>query len=373
MFTRRIHILLGAVVALPLCVQAFTGALLVFEREIDTWLNARYFYVDPVGEPLSLQQQFDSLCTVYPDMRPHVYAVGLPIAPDQATTMLAKPNEEVGPRRGVRFFVNPYTGEVTGNQPYHSTLMGKVYNLHRTFWLPRWGKWITSTSALLTATLVITGYLLHWVTRRQADTKSRGPLLRLHRRVGKYFGPLVFVIALNGAAVTYMFLVVIFVYWASGTEMPKEMREGRSTQITEAPGSTRYTLDELIARANLDYPEAQPRLLLQPGRPDTAVTVILKKPHEPRDIGGTFVSMDPTTGEPIGLTDFTDGELGNRAVYWIIHSHKGTWGGYLAGSVGKQATRVLWIVTALAATMLAATAAVSFARRARSPASEPTE
>ncbi len=363
---RRIHVLIGVVIALPLCLQAFTGALLVFERETDTWLNRDLFYVEPTGTRLSPQEQFDAFVAEYPEMATPAYIMTLPVEPDHATLVLAKPYNEVGPRRGVRFFIDPYTGDVLGNQPYHSTLMGKLYDFHRTFWLPRWGRWVTSTSALLTASLVISGLVLYWTTRRNTTEAAETTwLLRVHRRTGKYFGPLVFVLALNGAAITYMFLVLPMVYRVSGTEMPRAMREGRSTSAPNPENLPRVSLDDLITRANQEFPDAQPRVLLQPGREETAVTVILKKKHELRDAGGTFVAMHPYTGEPMGVTDFTDGELGHRATYWIIHSHKGTWGGYFGGSSGKLASRVLWIVTALAATIIAATGGISWARRAK--------
>ena len=364
MAIRRIHVLGGLLVALPLLVQAFTGALLVFESEIDAWLNSEYFFVDPAGTPLTSEQQFDAFAEARPDMESHVYIMRLPQAANQATLMLAKPYDEIGPRRGVRFFVNPYTGEVGGDQPYHSTFMGKVYNLHRTFWLPRWGRWITSTSALLTSALAITGLLTYWVGRRSQQPTSEGLLIRLHRRAGLYFAPLVFVIALNGAGVTYRFLVIPFLYYASGTEMPKSMREGKSTRAPDLPGERRRSLDELIAAANEHFPEAEPKVLLQPRVADTAVTVILKKPHEPRDSGGTMVSMHPYTGQALGWTDFTDGEMGHQAVYWMLHLHKGTWGGIVAGEPGKLASQVAWIIAALVTCALVATGCVSWLRGA---------
>ncbi|MEM6484230.1 MAG: hypothetical protein AAF662_04515, partial [Pseudomonadota bacterium] len=98
----------------------------------------------------------------------------------------------------------------------------------------------------------------------------------------------------------------------------------------------------------------------QPSVPDTAVTVVLRKPHEPRSEGGTMVSMHAGAGEALGWTDFTDGAAGHRAIYWMHHLHKGTWGGKLAGEGGKLATRFLWLTTALVAASLAASGCVSW-------------
>lgn len=360
---RPAHRTIGLIIALPVLLQAATGTLLVFEPEIDRWLNGDQFYVEPTGTRLSVQAQFDAFSASKPEMERHVYIMRLPAAADEATVMLAKPYNEIGPRRGVRFFLDPYSGDVGDGQPYHTTLMGKVYNLHRTFWLPRWGRWITSTSAVLTATLAVSGLMLAiWPKAHNADlTESRW--LRLHRRLGVGMAPLVAVIALNGAAVTYMFVILPLLYLVTGTEMPREMREGRSTAFEEVDTADRKSLDELIAAANQEHPAAEPRVLLQPSVKGKAVTVVLRKPHEARSEGGTMIVMNPQSGLPFGTTDFTDGDLGHQAVYWLIHLHKGTWGGIYWGDRGKLATRILWVIVAASATILAATGAGAWCKR----------
>jgi len=196
--------------------------------------------------------------------------------------------------------------------------------------------------------------------------------LRLHRRLGLSVAPLVAVIALNGAAVTYLFVVIPLLYIATGTEMPEEMKQGRSTQVSEQEGVPRASLDRVVASAKSAYPEADPRVVLQPSVADTAITVVLRKPHEPRAEGGTFVAMHPQTVESLGTNDFTDGGLGNQAVYWLIHLHKGTWGGYFWGDRGKLATRIVWVFAAASAAIVAATGGYAWLSGGRRLSEEPT-
>ena len=75
-----------------------------------------------------------------------------------------------------------------------------------------------------------------------------------------------------------------------------------------------------------------------------------------------MVNVHPFTGETLGWTDFTDGDMGHQTVYWMLHLHKGTWGGILAGPGGKLATQIVWVVSAFVAAILAAIGVIGWRR-----------
>ncbi|MEM9457592.1 MAG: PepSY-associated TM helix domain-containing protein [Myxococcota bacterium] len=350
----RLHVVLGLLAFAVISIQGLTGALLVFEEDIDRWLNRDIVTVAARGEPLSLEAQLDRFAEQRSDMVRHVYAVRLPDTPRDATLLLAKPSAlDDGPRRGVRFMVDPYTGEILGTQRYGDTIMGMVYNLHRRLLLPPWGKWITSTSAIILMASALTGLVVAARRRRHSVRPPGRERSGVHRWVGRWFAPLVFVIAFNGFAVTYRFVLIPALYVVTNTEFPRSLEQRGLLPLPPNEGAPRRAVDELVALANEREPDATPRVVLQPRVEGRPVTVILQKPHETRDLGGTFQILDPHTGRTMERMDFTDGELGFRAVYWTIHLHKGTWGGLLLGRYGALATRILWIVVALMVPVLA--------------------
>lgn len=342
---QRIHIWLALIATIPWALQGLTGAILVFEPELDAWLHRDLFYAEPTesGDRLTLDEQFEVVRQQEPEIYASVYIIDASERPGVATRMLAKPGNEVGPNDGVRLFVDPYRGEVLGTQGYRETPMGMLYHFHRTFYLPRWGRWITSTSGILLMAGALTGVALFFLRRN-----PQGAYRRWHRRLGIMLAPLVFVIAANGVIVTYRFVVFPLIYAATGDESPKFAPQ--RLDVPEDP--KRITIAQAIATAKATEPEAEPKVILEPIRPGRPMTVMGRKPGEVRDTGGTFVSMNPYTGDLHGVTDFSDGSLGNQLVYATEHLHKGEWGAYF-GEEYKIYTRILWFFAAMSIPVLA--------------------
>lgn len=344
---RNLHVWLALIATIPWALQGLTGAILVFEPELDHWLNRGMMDVEPTSEAdrLDLDEQFDVVNQQHPELAPYVYGIDASDRPGIATRMLAKPEGEVGPEDGVRLFIDPYRGEVTGTQGYRDSTMGKLYHFHRTFYLPRWGRWITSTSALLLMAGALTGVILYFLKRKPTDTYRKW-----HARLGMAFAPLVFLIALNGVVVTYRFVVFPLLYVATGDEIPRGMIRPPKIEVPDNPA--RIGLEESIRIAEQAVPDARTTVILQPLRSDSTRTVMRKKPNEPRDVGGTFVTLNPYSGEVLDITCFTEGAVGGQLVYATEHLHKGEWGGYF-GEEYMIYTRVLWFVAAMSIPVLA--------------------
>ncbi|MEM7394180.1 MAG: PepSY-associated TM helix domain-containing protein, partial [Verrucomicrobiota bacterium] len=221
-----------------------------------------------------------------------------------------------------------------------------------TFYLPRWGRWITTTSGRLLAASARVGVILFIMRRRPG-----GRLYRWHLRLGVFFAPLVFIIALNGVVVTYRFVVFPLIFLATGSPIPKDMI--KPPEVEAPAGAERIGLDQAIRIAEEAVPEADNGVMLEPVRYDRPIVVLRRKPHEPRDVGGTFVQIHPYSGEVMSITDFTDGPMGYQLVYATEHLHKGEWGGYF-GRDFKIYSRILWIFAALSVPVLVILGGLSF-------------
>ncbi|MEM9280460.1 MAG: PepSY-associated TM helix domain-containing protein [Verrucomicrobiota bacterium] len=353
---------LGLTIGLIWMLQALTGAMLAFEQELDFLTNRDLFEVQESGAEMSLEEQVQLVREQLPELAKEIYLIGLMDYPGVATLMLAKPAGEAGPKDGVRIFVDPFAGKIKGVQSYKDSLMGKVYHFHRTLYLGKWGKWITSTSGVLLMGSVLGGVLVWWARRRNENSRQER-LYRMHLRLGMWFAPIIFIIALNGVLVTYRFAYIPFLYLVTGSEIPAKIF--KPIEIEPRPDHERLSLNRILEIAEEAVPVATHGVMLEPTDPERPVTVIRRKPGEPRAAGGTFVDIDPYTGEVLDIFDFTEGTAAARLTYFTIHLHTGEWGGYF-GEAGKLATRILWCLSALIVVVLGVVGLITFWRRRRS-------
>lgn len=158
---RKIHLWLSIPAGIFIAIICFTGAAMVFEKEITEWCRHDLYFVDNVKEqPLSLELLMDRVSAGLPDS---VSVTGVTVFPeaDRAYQVsLSKP-------RRASLYVDQYTGEIKGSYerlPFFDT----VFRLHR--WLlgssTGVGKWIVGICTLLLVVILLTGILM-WLTNRK--------------------------------------------------------------------------------------------------------------------------------------------------------------------------------------------------------------
>lgn len=157
---RKLHLWLSVPFGMFITLICFSGAMLVFEREISGLCRRDLCFVEKVGEKsLPLDSLMLSVAATLPDS---VSVTGLTITPDPTRTWqvgLSKP-------RRASLYVDPYTGEVKGlykRLPFYD----KMFRLHR--WMlgssGGFGKLLVGISTLMLVVILITG-LLMWLTNR---------------------------------------------------------------------------------------------------------------------------------------------------------------------------------------------------------------
>ena len=147
-FFRRIHLYLGLAAGLVILICCLTGAVLVFEKDLQMFLNKNRYYVAATGSRLSPDELVKSVKATYPDAT--INAVKVFEAPDRTAEISAafSPKKQASendaavaekkpaapPRQpGYTIFVNPYTGQVLEKYSYRETWFYQVFALHR--WL----------------------------------------------------------------------------------------------------------------------------------------------------------------------------------------------------------------------------------------------
>ena len=163
---RKIHLWLSVPTGIIITLVCFSGAMLVFEKEITEAIKPElYFVKEAKGEPIPMQQLMEKVEETLPDS---VSISGVTVFADSTRTYqvsLTKP-------RRASIYVNQYTGEVTGRSerlPFFNTM----FHLHR--WLmgssSGVGKLLTGICTLVLVFILITGILM-WLTNRHKPLKA---------------------------------------------------------------------------------------------------------------------------------------------------------------------------------------------------------
>ena len=163
---RKIHLWLSVPTGIIITLVCFSGAMLVFEKEITEAIKPElYFVKEAKGEPIPMQQLMEKVEETLPDS---VSISGVTVFADSTRTYqvsLFKP-------RRASIYVNQYTGEVTGRSerlPFFNTM----FRLHR--WLlgssSGVGKLLTGICTLVLVFILITGILM-WLTNRNKPLKA---------------------------------------------------------------------------------------------------------------------------------------------------------------------------------------------------------
>lgn len=164
----QIHLWLSIPLGLVITIICFSGAMLVFEKEITECVQHDLYFVKEVKQhPLPV----DSIIhIVEPTLAEGVTIKGVTIDPNPKRAYkinLSKP-------RRAAVLVDQYTGEVKGSSsrlPFFNTM----FRLHR-FLLDKrdanggifWGKMIVGVSTLLFVVILITGVVLWWPKSKKA-------------------------------------------------------------------------------------------------------------------------------------------------------------------------------------------------------------
>ena len=169
----KIHLWLSVPFGLIITLVCFSGAMLVFENEVNEWFRRDLYYVETVKEsPLPMDKLLEKVATTLPDS---VSVTGVSISSDPGRAYqvsLSKP-------RRASLYVDQYTGEVKGKSERSGFFMF-MFRMHR--WLLDsmnpgnegifWGKMIVGVSTLLLVFVLISGIVIWWPRTRKALKNS---------------------------------------------------------------------------------------------------------------------------------------------------------------------------------------------------------
>ena len=155
----RWHFYAGLLVAPVLLVLALTGAIYLFDDEIDQWWFRELNTVAVQGTPRPLAEQEQAVQAAYAGATLKKYQH--PAAP----TAAAQWSLVTADGRALDVFVDPYRAQVLGEVASAWRPMSVVSRLHGELMVGTVGDWLVEAAAGWTVVLVVTGLYLWWPRR----------------------------------------------------------------------------------------------------------------------------------------------------------------------------------------------------------------
>ncbi|MDQ8726635.1 PepSY domain-containing protein [Bradyrhizobium sp. LHD-71] len=202
----RWHFYAGLVVAPFLFVLAVTGAIYLFNDEINDVLHRDLRIVAPVSHPVPLGQIVEAAVDAYPGGK--VTRIDTPRGADRSAEVFVTPASG----EPLRVFVDPGTGQVLGSYIYTHTLVGFADVAHGSLMLGDFGDGIVELAACWGFILTVTGLYLWWPRGRRW---FGGALYPRWNRQGRSFWKEWHSVLGIWCALLIMFLILTGLPWAS--------------------------------------------------------------------------------------------------------------------------------------------------------------
>lgn len=397
---RNIHLWLSVPFGILITLICFSGAALVFEKEVMELCHRELYFVKKVeAAPLPMEQLITKVAATLPDS---VSVTGVNISSDSERAYqvtLSKP-------RRASMYVDQYTGEIMGKYE-RAPFFNFMFRMHR--WLLDsmkqdggifWGKMIVGTSTLMFVFVLISGIVVWWPRTRKALKNSlkivankgwRRFWYDLHVAGGMYALVFLLAMALTGLTWSFQWYRTGF-YKTFGVEVQPSMGHGNAAANATAKGGKRekspegrsgrhgnrgekpegrgehsesrerrkrspYTnwqqIYEQLAEANPDYK------LISVSNGSASVAL----PRFGNQRGTDRYKFNPRNGEITETTLYKDLDNSGKIRGWIYSVHVGSWGGML--------TRILTFIAALVGASLPLTGYYLWLRKKirRKPAS----
>lgn len=388
----NIHLWLSVPFGILITLICFSGAALVFEKEVMELCHRELYFVKKVeAAPLPMEQLMTKVAATLPDSV-SVTGVNISSDPERAYQVtLSKP-------RRASMYVDQYTGEIMGKYE-RAPFFNFMFRMHR--WLLDsmkqdggifWGKMIVGTSTLMFVFVLISGIAVWWPRTRKALKNSlkivankgwRRFWYDLHVAGGMYALVFLLAMALTGLTWSFQWYRTGF-YKTFGVEVQPGMGHGNAAANATAKGGKReespegrsgrpgnrgekpegrgehsesregrkrspYTnwqqIYEQLAEANPDY-----KLI---SISDGSASVALPRFGNQR--GTDRYKFNPRNGEITETTLYKDLDNSGKIRGWIYSVHVGSWGGML--------TRILTFIAALVGASLPLTGYYLWIRR----------
>ena len=336
-FFRRIHLYMGLVTGLVILITCFTGAVLVFEEELQHLFNKERYYVQRGAQ----RQPLDDLVSAVQQKIPGAQVVGVKVFTDDVRSAelnytvkkkdagKKKPAGGEGRPQGntrLTAFVNPYTAQVIALYNYRDTFFYSMMSLHRWLLSGAAGKLITGISTLVFLFIIITGIVLWWpktknILVQRLKVKWKGGWKRLnhdlHIVLGFYSCIVLFIFAFTALAWSFdWFNKGIY----SVTKSP--MQPFKAPVVANQPGQPVISFEDVLQLARNSIVDAQYYNISAPKDSLSAYAIAVLSTKAPHETATDNYYTDRYEAIIIGSQKFGERNLGQRvrATFKPVHT-----------------------------------------------------
>jgi uncharacterized iron-regulated membrane protein len=323
----------GIVIGVWFALVGATGSLLVFEDEIDAWLNPALLTVAPPAGAMKLGVDDIAERAARIHAPAEVERVRLPAFAGDVyrVTLRTTPNRRVGPER-IEATFDPASGAALGTRRLGSfglaapQLMGTLYEFHRNVLLGATGSNVVGIAGFLLMASVITGAVLAWPRKRieckrlvWLNPKSNGTRIAFdaHRSAGVLFFVLLLLATVTGATLVYLNyvrdLVGVFSPVASFPTIPWRT-------ATDEP----LPFAGVSAAVERAYPDHQTVEIHMPAQRTGGYVFYLRAPGDEHRLGDTVLWVHPVTAEILVERSDRTRNAGETFMHWLYPLHSGT-------------------------------------------------
>jgi uncharacterized iron-regulated membrane protein len=343
-FFRRIHLYLSLAAGLVILICCLTGAILVFEKDLQMALNKKRYYVEANGAKLPVSDLVLSVKQNFPQAKINgVKVYEDPLRSTEINVSFAPKKEEQEPRGqkaskperqpGFTLFVNPYTGGVLEKYSYRETFFYKVFALHR--WLlgseKSAGKYIVGVSTFIFLFILITGIILWWpktknILKQRLRIKWNAGWKRINHDLHLVFG--------------FYSAIFLFIFAFTGLAWSFEWFNNGIYKVTNSPlknppppksvfvaGAKRISFDDALAASKTVYTNARFYSITLPKDSAEAVSVSALGKEAAHESATDALYIDQYSGKVLGQLEFKDRSAGAKVRSTFKPVHTGSiWG-----------------------------------------------
>jgi len=326
-----LHLWLGLSSGLIVFIVALTGSILVFEDEIDAFVNPEFYQVSTIGTkklPVDVYvnaiqkkykiTQLDRIQT-YEDPQRTVIVSG----PD------ADKNDQI-------FSVDPYTGNILARVSEKSRFFSVVLDLHRHLILGEVGKFITGCSCLIFVFMLISGIILWWPKKiknlkQRLTVKWSASFKRVnwdfHSIFGFYTFSILLIISLTGLTWSFKWFESGIYLLADGTAKKPSAKVENPTKIDPKVDKT-YFYQNMFSKTDSIYKYKGDTQIRIPS--DTINSIMVIKLNLEKSIPNisSIAYFDKYTGELLKIKPYESFSRGDKVRRLIYPIHTGSIFGY---------------------------------------------
>lgn len=342
---RNLHRWLGLFIGAWFALVGLSGAILVFEDEVDAWLNPQLLVDADSGVTLAPHVIADKAVEAFPLSR--VERIRPPREPREVyrVTLRMAPHLRTGSPR-VEAMFGTASGKLLGvreadaigiTRPYW---MRTLYEFHRNVLLGNFGSNIVGLAGFLLMTAALSGFATAWPRNRNGwwrlvRVKLRAGLTRIlfdvHRSSGVALFALLMLATVTGSSLVYVNYARDIVNVFSPVA-PFPVIPWRETPPDDWPSFERVV--DVVQQA---FPQHAMREIHLPSKPTAGYLFYLKLAGDVHRLGDTIVWVHPGSGDILFERSARNRTRGESVMHWLFPLHSGTAFG-LAGKISMCVT-----------------------------------